>query len=265
VAVLQFKFDESFDHQIMVVGGWIASESEWQRLEGSWQRRIDRENSRSTPEQQITRFHATEMNCKSGEFEHWDRQRCVKLSKKFIDMLAKRKKMGAIAIGCSMDAIQKVWPNGDEKALKERTYVVCMKHLMVEIAHVMEEYFPGDQVHLIHDHGNWDDTALEGYKLMVGDPEWKRGKVFEGIVSKSGKDPSAVGLQAADMIAYEVFKGIKAKTISKDAEMRAVMKAFVQQEVPMIARWIDLKAAQALYQHMKDSGKYPNLDNFGLA
>jgi hypothetical protein len=248
----------------MVVGGWIASDLEWDRLEASWQKRIDHENSRSTPEQKITRFHATEMNCKTGEFKHWDRRRCAQLSGKLINILARRK-MGAVATGCNMEAIQQVWPNGEEKTLKRRTYVLCMKQMMVDIAHIMEEFFPGDRVLLVHDHGSWDDAALEGYNLMIDEPEWKRGHVFEGIVSQSGKDPSAVGLQAADMIAYETFKGIKAKTVSKDAEMRAVMKEFIKQEVPMRSRWIDLKAAQALYRVMKESGKYPNLDAKGVA
>jgi len=51
VAVLQFKFDESYDHQIMAVGGWIATELEWKRLEGSWQRYVDAENEVSGPNQ----------------------------------------------------------------------------------------------------------------------------------------------------------------------------------------------------------------------
>jgi len=74
MANLKFKFDESFDDKIMAVGGWIANDLEWSRLEGAWQRCIDSENERSDPNQQITRFHATEMNCQSGEFANWDKK-----------------------------------------------------------------------------------------------------------------------------------------------------------------------------------------------
>jgi len=264
MADLLFKFDESFDSQIMVVGGWIASELEWKRLEGAWQRHIDSENERSTPEQQITRFHATEMNCQSGEFRNWDKRKRIRLSRHLINAITKRT-IGAVAVGCEMDAIQQVWPNGDKKKLNQNTYVVCMKHLMVEIAHILEDFFPGDRVTLIHDHGNWDNQALAGYNLMITDPEWKYTKLFKGITPLHGTDPSAVGLQAADMIAYEVFKGIKARTVSEDAEIRAVMSAFLDRDVPMLARWINLKAAQSLYSAMKDSGKYPRLDEQGLA
>ncbi len=264
VAVLQFKFDESFDDQIMVVGGWIGSELQWKKLEGSWQRYIDDENSNSAPDQQINRFHATEMNCKGGEYKNWDHRKCIRFSRKLIKQIVKRG-IGAVATGCNMEAIQQLWPKGEMETLKRRSYVICMKHAMVELAHIMEGSFPGDTVLVIHAHGNWDDAALEGYNLMVDDPAWKNKHKFEGLVSKTGKDPFAVGLQAADMIAYEVFKGIKAKTVSRDAEFRAVMKAFIDWDVPMSARWIDHNAAKALYDTMKDSGKYPNLDERGLA
>jgi hypothetical protein len=100
---------------------------------------------------------------------------------------------------------------------------------------------------------------------MIDEPDWVRRNLFGGLVSKTGKDPSAVGLQAADMFAYEVFKGIKAKALSPDSEMRPVMKEFTNQRVPMRARWINLPAAQALYRIMKESGKYPELDNRGVA
>ena len=143
--------------------------------------------------------------------------------------------------------------------------MLCMKQMMVDIAHTVEEYFPGDTVLLVHDHGSWDDAVQEGYNLMIDEPDWVRCKLFEGLVSKTGKDPSAVGLQAADMFAYEVFKGIKAKNLSPDSEMRPVMKEFTNQRVPMCARWINLPAAQALYRIMKDSGKYPDLDSQGVA
>lgn len=264
VAVLQFKFDESYDHQIMSIGGWIATETEWKKLEGSWQRYIDSENELSNPDQQITRFHATEMNCKDGEFKQWDHRKCIRFSRKLINLIEKRE-IGAIATGCNMEAIQKIWPKGDKKTLQRRTYVLCIKQVMVDLAHIMEEIFPGDRVLVTHDHGSWDDVALAGYNLLVNEPDWPYGHLFAGFGSKSGKDPSAVGLQAADMIAYEVFKGIKAKTVSKDAEMRGVMKEFMNREVPLRARWIDLKAAEALYRIMKESGKYPDLDDRGVA
>src|SRR5450631_926624 len=96
MAVLQFKFDESYDNRVMSVGGWIGDELEWKRLESTWQRRIDFENSHNRDDQQITRFHASHMNCKDGEFENWDKDMCRKFSKKLIHLLSKRR-MGCIS------------------------------------------------------------------------------------------------------------------------------------------------------------------------
>lgn len=262
VAVIQFKFDESYDHQIMSVGGWIADEYEWKRLESRWQKRIDQENARSRPDQQITRFHATEMNCKGGEYTNWDKDKCLNFSKRLVTLLAERK-MGSIAIGCDMDAIRKVFPKGDKEGLIRRTYILCFKQLMVDVAHVMQKYFPGDTVLVIHDHGNWDDFLLKGYNLMVDEPDWASRDLFEGLLAKTGK--TSVGLQAADMIAYESFKAVKAKTKSPETAMRGAVQEMLSQEIPIVARWINLKAAQALYQIMKDSGKYPEIDSQGVA
>jgi len=166
------------------------------------------------------------MNCEDGEFEHWDHRKCIRFSRKLVNILVKRE-MAALATGCNMQAIQQIWPNGDKKTLHRRTYILCIKQVMVDLAHIMEEYFPGDGVLVIHDQGSWNDVALAGYNLIVNESDWPYGQLFAGLVSKSSKDSSAVGLQAADMIAHEVFKGIKAKTVSKNGELRAVMKEFL--------------------------------------
>lgn len=261
MAVVQFQFDESYDHQIMCVGGLIGSEHEWKRLESRWQRRIDFENFHSRPDQQISRFHATQMNCKSGEYKNWDKPKCLKLSKKLIGLVAERK-MGAIAVACDMDAMREVFPKGDEASLFRRTYILCVKQLMVDIDRAMQAYFSGDSVLLIHDSGNWDEELLAGYNLMVDEPGWAPRRIFEGLLPKTGK--TGVGLQAADMIAYEIFKGVKAMTNSPDVAMRGAMQEMHDREIPMTTRWINLQAAKALYRIMKESGKYPNLDDAGV-
>jgi hypothetical protein len=191
VAVLQFKFDESYDGRVMSVGGWIADEQDWKKLESTWQRRIDLENRHNRPDQQITRYHATHMNGRHEEFANWDGEMVLLLTKKLIGLLDKRK-MGGIAMSCDMEAIQSVFPGGDVQGKKRRAYVLCMKQMMVEIAVIMEDIFPSDTVLLIHDHGTWDSEALEGYNLMIDDPDWPRRKLFEGLVSKTGKE--SVGL-----------------------------------------------------------------------
>jgi hypothetical protein len=257
---LNFKFDESYDQQIMCVGGWIGNEFEWKRLESRWQKRIDFENAHSRPDQQITRFHASHLNAFTYEFEHWDKDKSLNFSKRLIRLIAERG-VGAIAVASNMDAIKEVFPKGGESRQRS-TYVLCIKQMMVDIAHIMRDHFRGDQVLLVHDHGNWDAEALKGYKLMIDDERWEPRHLFVGLLPMTA--PQSVGLQAADMIAYEVFRGVKAKTSSSDAALRGVIQEMLNKEIPISARWIDLGAAKALYKVMKESGKYPNLDDGGV-
>ena len=187
---------------------------------------------------------------------------CSQFCKKLIGMLSKRK-IGALAVACDMQAIQEVFPNGDAMDLKRRTYTLCFKTLMIEVAHVLADYFPGDSVMLIHDHGNWDQELSAAYNRMIEEDELQFSSIFRGIVPKTGKQ--TVGLQAADLFAYETFKGVKNKTNNPEATMRRGAQAMLNKQIPMRARWIDLASARALYELMKESGKYPNLDSQGVA
>lgn len=261
MAVLQFKFDESYDNQIMSVGGWIGDEMEWKRLESRWQKRIDHENSRSRSDQQITRFHATEINGKHGEYKNWDHDMTIQFCKKLIGLLSKRK-IGALAVACDMNAIQEVFPNGDPDDIKRRTYTLCFKTLMLEISDVLRNYFPGDTVLLVHDSGNWNSETLAAYDRILGEDELQIRDLFEDLKPKTSNE--CVGLQAADLFAYETFKGVKQKTNNPEAAMRRGARAMVNKQIPMRATWINLASAQALYKLMEESGKYPDLESKGV-
>lgn len=260
MAVLQFKFDESYDDQVMAVGGWVADELEWKRLESRWQRRVTFENVHARSDQQITRYHAAEMNCKDNEYEHWDSERCRRFSKHLIHLLSKRR-MGAISVACDLDAIKQVFPNGDKAQVKSGAYTLCFKLLMTYIAEAMVIFFPGDTVLLIHDHGNWDGNAMEAYNVLVDDVKWERRTLFEGLLPKTGTQ--CVGLQAADMFAYETFKGGKAHRRG-DTSMRPAIREMTNKQIPIRSHWLDIDGVRALYREMKNSGKYPELDQQGI-
>ncbi len=66
------------------------------------------------------------------------------------------------------------------------------------------------------------------------------------------------------MIAYEIFKGVKARTISSDAAMRGALREMLRRDIPLSAGWIDVKAALSLYRIMGASGKYSSLDQSGV-
>jgi len=61
------------------------------------------------------------------------------------------------------------------------------------------------------------------------------------------------------MIAYEVAKGVKAKTNSPDTATRGAMQEMQNCEIQMTTRWINARVTKALYRVMKELGKYPIL------
>jgi hypothetical protein len=260
MAVLQFKFDESYNERFMSVAGFIADELEWKKLEHKWQKRIDFENSINRPDQRITRFHAANLNAKTYDFEFWDASMSAEFSSRLIRLLGERR-MGAVGISADMDAVISVFPSQDTKSLKN-LYTLCIKQMMVEIGHILREYFPGDQVLLIHDHGNWDTAAQEAYNLMVDDDRWEPRKLFAGISALTWQQ--SVGLQAADMIAYEVFREVKAGGIHTDHERRPAIRAFEKQRIPVSAQFMNLETIQALHDVMEASGNHLGLKKGSL-
>ena len=251
VAVLQFKFDESYNDRFMCVGGFIGDESEWNKLEKLWQKRVDFENGHNRADQQITRFHASHMNAHDHEFKNWDGDMCKKFSQKLIGLIGKRS-IGAIAIAADIDALKTVFPSEDGSARQDSSYGLCIKQMMVEIGAIMREYFPGDQVLLIHDHGDWDVEALAAYNKMVDDPNWVSRELFVSITPLTGSQ--SVGLQAADLIAYEMFRRVKDRELKNSEDMRKAMKEMEKRRVPIIAKYMNFDAVKALRKIMEESG-----------
>ncbi len=252
VAVLQFKFDESYDDRFMTVGGWLAEENEWLKLERAWKREVERQNKKHLPDQQITRFHATQMNGYHKEYKNWDSDMSRHFASKLISHITKRR-IGGVAIGVDMRALDTVFPEREPKR-KDYAYVLCIKTAMVEIAHLMLQHRPGDTVLLVHDHGNWDAAALEGYNLMIDDERWDKRHLFEGITPLT--NAKSIGLQAADMIAFEGHKGLRKKILNNDSTLRKALQAMVDKRVPIMAKYVGLDAAWALRKIMEESGRY---------
>ncbi len=247
VAVLEFKFDESYDNRSMALAGWLAEESEWRRLESQWQRCLDRQNAKHRQDQQITRFHATYLNGYKEEYANWTKEMSEEFCGKLVNLICRRQ-IGGVCLGLDMEAVKNVFPEGDPNR-KDSMYVLCMKQLMVELGHIMRESFDGDQVMLIHDHSSWDDKVIAGYNMMVDDLRWESRRVFHSITTLTWKQ--SVGLQAADLIAYETFKTLNKRLVHNSEDLRWAMRKLSSENLPMVGKYMDLKVIKALREVME--------------
>ena len=242
--VFTFRFDESYNNRSMCVGGWIAEEREWDRLESQWQKRLAFENRNSDDNQKITRFHAANLNCYEEEFEHWSPDMSASFVKALLEIIVRRR-IGAVSCGLDMSALVKVFPE-DEPNKKKIAYGLCIKQLMVGLAHKLGS---DDQVLLIHDHGDWDAEAEAAYKKMVEDTRWEPRRKFQGILTLTWEE--SIGLQASDLIAYETFKLVDKVLFHNSRELRKALSALVRERVPISARYIHEPALLALREQMQ--------------
>jgi len=239
MGVLAFRFDESYNHRTMMVGGWLARDNQWKRLEKRIQKSIAHENR--SLEGKITRYHAAEMNGNYGEYQGWETEsrRKLRMTRKLFNAVSNGQMYG-ISCGVDVESYNRVYP--DSKL--SHPYVLCMKTIMVFLADACEALLnPEDKVLIIHDHGNWDAEALQGYNMMIDDQTWEHRHRFVSIAPMNGKND--VCLQAADMIAFESFKKADSLIFSNGTTRKA-LEALLKQNGAMFGRYFDLESLEAL-------------------
>lgn len=212
-------FDESYtDDLLMCVGGWLAHEDTWKRIESQWGGRVAYENKRSAKrgEPEIDRYHASDLDNFKDQFSRdkgWEEDRRTLFTKKLIDIIGRdrdklRKPIG-IATGIYLPDIREAFPSsGKEKFYKQHwaAYRVCMMQNMLTLADTMRRAFPCEQVAVIYDNGPYNSAALSAFDSFRAGKTKNKSDVVT-IAPMCGKQ--CVALQPADMMAYESRKLIK--------------------------------------------------------
>ncbi|HTA22238.1 MAG TPA: DUF3800 domain-containing protein [Terriglobales bacterium] len=255
VVVLTFKFDESYNNRTLCVGGWLALASEWTRLENQWKKRIDHQNKVMPENKRISRFHAANLNCYDHEFKNWSKDDSKLLTGKLLEII-QRRNLVAISCGIRIDDFFEVFNENNPKTDTGVVYALCMKQVMIELGHALDE-LPDHKILIIHDHGNWDNEALQAYNSMVDDPRWQSRDRFAGITP--GRWEHIIGLQAADLIAYETFKHLDNRLFVKGAQVRYALRTMLS-SLPLFAKYFDREVLTAL-KKLIDENKEATLTN----
>ena len=203
--VFTYKFDESYKGaQTMVVGGWIGNEKQWVRVQRRWCKAIAYENRSLPGGRKITRYHAAEMNANDGEYKGWENEgyRKLRFTRKLLKICG-RSEMIPIACGMDLKAFLDSFPNRKPPDYGI-AYGLCVKVLMSELGHAVENYPNEIRIALVHDHGDWDVLAHDGFYQWKDSPDWKLGERFVSITALSSYDD--IGLQCSDLFAYEAMR-----------------------------------------------------------
>ena len=102
--MLKAYLDESYNTRTMCVGGFLAHENVWKKIEPKWEERIAYENRKSVKMgfPPISRYHATDCANLKNEFapkKGWNIPRQIKLTKRWIEIIRQHKPAGIVMGG----------------------------------------------------------------------------------------------------------------------------------------------------------------------
>jgi hypothetical protein len=229
-------FDESYtDGLLMCVGGWLAHDIDWERIERQWDYRIAFENTRSKRRGHppFDRYHASDMDNFKAQFARekgWDENRRKIVTKKLIGILGRskdkiRNPIG-LATGIGLQDMRDAFPSSQkEKIFKLHwaAYRTCMILNLIMLAETMRRAFPNEQVAVICDRGPYNSAALSAFESFRQGKTPNKGDIVT-VAPMGWEDCTA--LQSADLIAYEGRKLIKSG-IKDEAHFRRSLQRIV--------------------------------------
>jgi|SRR5580658_2169648 hypothetical protein len=193
IYVLSAFGDESSDEKkqrVFAVSGVFGDQNQWDALEAKWRQRL--------PEG--LDFHAAQCESDQGDFSKFEHHENKALYKDLTLLLVRS---GLWGYGVAMDLISQNKYMGE--LLPESPYYKCFGEVVLFFAHRAVMYVPREQVKFTFDRRletEFNATAL--YDYMAKLPEWEdHDYLHEEVAFASRK---SVGVQAADLYAYEVMK-----------------------------------------------------------
>jgi len=256
LAIFTFKFDESHKKaRSFVVAGWLGEERHWKRVEKLWQKAVAYENKSLPRDRRISRYHAAQMNANDGEFEGWEKEnnRKLRFTKKLLSILGKSR-LSAIACGIDLATFLEMFPirEPSDYALP---YLMCMKDLMNLIGDGMKKLPPDHRVAMIHDHGDWDSFALQIFNGLIDNPHFAHKHRFVSITPLNWRED--VGLQAADLIAYELMRRLDDR-LWTGKEMRIPLREIMRMNKNIVGYYLGKQALEEFQRTFDDHVNTPD-------
>jgi hypothetical protein len=207
--VLKAYLDDSgsdADLRGVVIAGFVASATDWKRLEERWVRLEDK--------RQIGHFHASKMRRRGGPCDGWPYPRWHQLLSDCTNAVTYP---GIIHVGGCM--LSETWARyGAEvnEAMRPRqgpnpkpmtADVFCLNHALQQIASITKRYFPGEHTGIFIERPATGKQASmkETLKAYTTSPPWSKYLTSTGI----GDRDTHPGLRVADFAANATFRHLR--------------------------------------------------------
>lgn len=200
--MFRFYCDESFDGNpklpnTITLSGFLSDDVSWVEVEQKWTA-INRRYG-------VPGFHATALNHGKEEFHGWSKTRRVQYSAELLAVINQQgKRLVAYNCGMRADAYRRII-NADGQRKLGSPWFACFKSCVAMIAKHMETLPANDTFSVVVEKGSgFDSKAKVFFARLAGNPMFPYN--FRLGTFTSARPEQAVGLQLADMMAYEYFR-----------------------------------------------------------
>jgi len=185
------------------VAGYLGSTAQWERFNARWKSLL--------ADYGASQMHRADLECFQREFKSWDSSRRTEFVKKAHSIIKKHTYV-AVATGVIKADFEQVMPSWVKK-LFGGVYGWCANECLVHVGKWCEKRSYRDPINWVFEAGTAGHGQVSDlFEALHEHPEWGPRLC---IGSWSFEDKSVVPLQAADTIAYEVFKHIENQIIDQ--------------------------------------------------
>jgi hypothetical protein len=222
--MIRAYMDESHDgagKKAFAIGGCLGSFDEWLILELLWDTAMDGRT-----------FHMTDCESMHGEFSEgkgWNRDTTRELIRTLISIIRGR---GILSFGSSVlvEDFKEIFPDERETSLQ----YLCFQHCIAQLAEWASMYH--ETVSFVFDQNkDFAPTAHRLFDQLRAVTQWKHADLLGTLVFQSRT--TFIGLQVADLIAYESYKYAHNERFRADLPMRKSLNKIVASGKYNLFRW----------------------------
>lgn len=203
--IFRFYCDESYDGKAQnpdyfTIRGFLSDQPTWEEVEEEWQAINFRYG--------VSVFHATHLNSKAGEYDEWCRSKACEYSAELLSAV-NRQGLRMVAYNCGVLGDQYrgiVSPAGQIKL--GHPWIMCFQSCIAMVAKHMETLPAEDGFAVVMGkESRFEALAVSAFGQMAENPLFPyRDRL---ITCAPGTPEKFIGLQVADLMAYEYYKRMR--------------------------------------------------------
>jgi hypothetical protein len=210
-------FDESGTHDspILALACYIATVEQWAHFLREWDEILKQES--------LTHFHMSKFEARRGEFAGWDNERRLRVQKRLISIIKRRVNVG-IFCAVNLAAYDEFITEWRREGFGS-PYNFCVKLCLSLISFWAQKYERKEPIAFVIEHGAGYNGELTASFNGIFANEQMRQYLRLGSLTFVDKK-MALPLQAADLLAYEVWKDSSNKFLADADKKRPERKSF---------------------------------------